>query len=119
MAALFLHTPLDAPALLARAAAQTRVGERCSASATTRCHAGTPTTSRVPPSAREVAAALGVQEPEWRIVVAEELPRRQAGQDGRGQHSAGRGATGLTAADGGEDELRLAGGVGPGGDRGG
>jgi len=25
-----------------------------------------------------------VQEPEWRIVVAEELPRKQAGHDGRG-----------------------------------
>ena len=85
MAALFLHTPLelDAPALLARAAAQTRAGG-------TLLSVGHYTLPRRNPhdtdgllSAREVAAALGVQEPEWRIVVAEELPRKQAGHDGR------------------------------------
>ena len=86
VAALFLHTllELDAPALLARAAAQTRVrGTLLSVGHYT-----------LPPwawnrdktdglrCASEIAAALGVHEPEWRTILAEELPRTVTDHDG-------------------------------------
>lgn len=84
--ALFLHTPLElnSPALLARAAAQTRQD-------------GTLLTVghyTLPPwawdhdatdgllSASELATALGVHEPDWRTVLAEEVPRTVTGRDG-------------------------------------
>lgn len=84
--ALFLHTPLElnAPALLARAAAATRnngilltIGHYT-----------------LPPwawdndatdgllSASQLATTLGVHEPDWRTVLAEEVPRTVTGRDG-------------------------------------
>ncbi len=84
--ALFLHTPLalDVPAVLARAAAATRNnGTLLTVSHYT-----------LPPwawdsdatdgllSASELVTALGVHEPDWRIVLAEEVPRTVTGHDG-------------------------------------
>jgi SAM-dependent methyltransferase len=86
VAALFLHTPLelDAAALLARAAAQTRVrGTLLSVG-----HYTLPPWAWDPQEtdgllcASEVAAALGVHEPRWQIVLADEVPRTQRGHDG-------------------------------------
>ena len=84
--ALFLHTPLElnAPALLGRAAAATRkdgtllsVGHY-----TLPPWAWNPDNTDGLPSASEVAAALGVHEPDWRTVLAEEMPRTVTGRDG-------------------------------------
>ena len=85
VAALFLHTPLelDAPALLARAATQTRAGGTLLSVGHYTLPPSNPHSTDGLLSAREVAVALGVQEPEWRVVVAEELPRTQTGHDGR------------------------------------
>ena len=73
VAALFLHTPLelDAPALLARAEAQTRVGGALLSVGHDTLPPWNPHDTDGLLSAGEVAAALGVQEPEWQIVVAE------------------------------------------------
>lgn len=84
--ALFLHTPLelDAPAVLAHAAAATR-------------NNGTLLTVghyTLPPwawdsdatdgllSASQLADVLGVHEPDWRTVLVEEVPRTVTGRDG-------------------------------------
>lgn len=84
--ALFLHTPLelDPPALLARATAATR-------------HHGTLLTVghyTLPPwawdrgaaagllRASQVATALGVHEPRWQIVLADEMPRTVTAREG-------------------------------------
>lgn len=86
VAALFLHTPfeLDAPALLARAAGQTRVGGTLLSVGhyTLPPWAWDPDDTDGLRCASEVAAALGVQGPEWRTILAEELPRTVTGHAG-------------------------------------
>lgn len=87
VASLFLHTPLelDAPALLTRAAAQTRVrGTLLSVGHyTLPPWAWDPDKTDGLRSASEVADALGVHDPEWGSILAEELPRTVTGRDGR------------------------------------
>lgn len=84
--ALFLHTPLelDAPAVLARAAVQTRnngtlltVGHY-----TLPPWAWDSDDTDGLPSASQLVTTLGVHEPDWRIVLAEEMPRTVTGRDG-------------------------------------
>ncbi len=84
---LFLHTPLElhGPALLAQAAAATRPhGTLLSVG-----HCTLPPWAWDPDdtggllSASELATALGVHEPDWRTVLAEEVPRTVTGHDGQ------------------------------------
>ena len=84
--ALFLHTPLEpsSPALLARAAAQTRQDGIL----LTVGHYPLPPWAWDPEdtggllSASELGTALGLHEPEWRTVLAKEMPRTVTGHDG-------------------------------------
>ncbi len=83
--ALFLHTPLelDAPAVLARAAAATRKG----GTMLTVGHYTLPPWAWAPAdtdgllSASELVAAIGLHEPGWRTILAEEVRRTVTGCD--------------------------------------
>ena len=86
VAAFFLHTPLElnCAAVLARVAAQTRrdgillsVGHF-----TLPPWAWDPDDTDSLLSASQLATALGTHEPEWRTVLAEELPRAVTSHDG-------------------------------------
>ncbi len=85
--ALFLHTPLelDAPAVLARAAAAVRAD----GTLLTVGHFTLPPWAWDPHdtdgllSASELSTALGVHEPGWRTVLAKEVPRALTGHDGQ------------------------------------
>ncbi len=84
--ALFVHTPLEmnSPALLAPAAAATRKG----GTLLTIGHYTLPPWAWDPDdtdgllSASELVTALGVHEPDWRTILAEEVPRTVTGHDG-------------------------------------
>lgn len=84
--ALFLHTPLelDAPAVLARAAAATRRG----GTLLTVGHYTLPPWAWDPAdtdgllSASELVPAIGLHDPDWRTVLAEEVPRAATDRDG-------------------------------------
>jgi SAM-dependent methyltransferase len=87
VAALFLHTPLElnCAAVLARFAARTRtdgillnVGH-----STLPPWAWDPEHTAGLLSASQLATALGMHEPEWRTVLAEEVPCAVTGHDGR------------------------------------
>ncbi len=83
--ALFLHTPLelDRASVLARGARRTRAGGTLLVIG----HRTLPPWAWDPdatglPSAAELAAALDLREPGWRVRRAAELPRRVTGADG-------------------------------------
>ena len=87
VAALFLHTPLElnCGAVLARVAARTRRnGVLLSVG-----HYTLPPWAWAPDdtggllSAAELATAVGAHEPEWRTILADELPRTVTHRDGR------------------------------------
>ena len=84
--ALFLQSPLDfdGPAILARAASTLREGGTLLSVS----HFTVPPSSwdredaEPLPSAAQLTAALGVDRPGWRIVVADEVPRTWTGAEG-------------------------------------
>ncbi|MDQ6751253.1 MAG: class I SAM-dependent methyltransferase [Actinomycetota bacterium] len=84
--ALFLHTPLElqTPGLLARAAAQTRTGGTLLTVGHYTLPPGAWNTDATDDllSASELVTALGVHEPDWRTVLAEEVPRTVMDRDG-------------------------------------
>lgn len=86
VAALFLHTPfaLDRTAVLARAAGRVRAGGSLLivGHVTLPPWAWDPDDTRGLPRAGELAAALELDGPRWRVERAEEVPRTVTGADG-------------------------------------
>ena len=87
VAAFFLHTPLElnGAEVLAHAAAQTRTGGSLLSVGhyTLPPWAWDPDDTRGLLSAAELAGRVGVGEPAWRTLRAEEVPRTVTGGDGR------------------------------------